>query len=208
MADDEPEPLSLRDILKQQEQQQEPKVSHEDDAPGVPDSDAAGAAVPDNVCDGCVVLPSGGSDHLDSSDGSQHTCNIEEEDSVQDNEDEFNENRVCDQQPEEQGPSAVEIMTEVLLGREPKPTSLSAELLEFEEQMADFEREYGQMHLTEHVVDGTDDEKKGAQSSLQHAVHATYGELYNAVPLDMVFRMKAAMQDIPQVNLTRLYAIC
>lgn len=66
------------------------------------------------------------------------------------------------------------------------PELLSAEFKEFEEQMADFERECSKLQLADQPV--------------HPAVHATYAELCNAVPPDMVSRMKAAMREIPAVG--------
>lgn len=68
---------------------------------------------------------------------------------------------------------------------------------DFEQQIAEFEREYGKLS-----VRSSSSVSSGDEETRQHhaAVHAAYGELYNAVPMDMVFRMKAAMKEIPEVS--------
>jgi hypothetical protein len=111
----------------------------------------------------------------------------------------FDEPFYAQEMSSEPGQSTVKVLTEAL-GSKPKTAVASAELLELEELMHDFELEYGKMHLTGgySTDDGASSSQEGTRH-LQHAVHATYAELYNAVPLDMVFRMKAAMQEIPEV---------
>ena len=199
-APDEPEPLTLRDILKLEQPVQPLSSPREDDAHGIQIPAAGGSAVPDHVCDCCVVLPPGGSDQLASSEGI-HECQLED-DHVQEEGEDWNSSlsndiRMCDLS--EPGQSTVKVLTEAL-GSKPKTAVASAELLELEELMHDFELEYGKMHLAGgySTDDGASSSQEGTRH-LQHAMHATYAELYNAVPLDMVFRMKAAMQEIPEV---------
>lgn len=95
---------------------------------------------------------------------------------------------------------------------------------DFDHQIARFEREYSKLGILggEYCEDawagGCDEEKREEEltkklriqslpsvpeQTHQHhaAVHAAYEELYNAVPMEMVARMKDAMRDIPEASL-------
>jgi hypothetical protein len=94
--------------------------------------------------------------------------------------------------------------------------SLATELEEFEKQMACFEQETCdfQPDQNENVpskstqkqcpekIAATDDAACCQVKTCpeNNIVHCTYSELYNAVPMDMVVRMKIAMEDIPDVS--------
>lgn len=174
---------TLGEILAASEKQ----TKHEDDAPGLTVEDPRGGPVPDHVCGGGALLSPRWAAQLDdripsppaaaqaSVAASSRVAPVPAEDSSSSSSDE-----------DEEVPRA---RIQVYAARQDQQQQLlSAEFEEFEEQMADFERECSKMHISE------------PPAPVHHAVHAAYAELYNAVPLDMVFRMKAAMREIPEVS--------
>lgn len=83
---------------------------------------------------------------------------------------------------------------------------INSEFQDFEEQVASLERECSSLRINNKL----DNEQEVHASQTEHhremyestgdSVHKAYSELYNAVPMDVVQRMHAAIKEIPQVT--------
>ena len=193
---------------------------HEDDAAQLPIASAPSSVLCDPVCDGGTVLSARRAAELADASGTEsagavevpqtllETCGegvVAQEQLLLQPSEEVKDDPSCgivDQKIRVYQPKALEKETGVFdvppatttqpCAQEDKDqhaSCVNAEMQEFEDQMADFEREYARMQI----------ETSGGVPQ-QHAVHVAYGELYNAVPMDMVFRMKAAMKEVPEVR--------
>jgi hypothetical protein len=151
---------------------------HEDDAPKLPAAPECDGTVLGHVCDSSPVLsPRGAAElGLDENEGGTVTP-------------------TAPSAPPEQ--EDVETRIKVFSNKQPKETGheVCTEVHDFEQQMADFEREYASLNLACVAADDNNTQQQPHHA----AVHAAYGELYNAAPADMLSRMKVAMQGIPEV---------